>query len=154
MKQKDANPLQGKLFMSAREIMATHDPNQPDRFFHGTDVSVSRASSYKRGDEYVPPETNDQLYQRKLGEANKSGLTDDLRTHGVNMPIMLATETQGASGKPNVAGGHHRLAAMSHLNPDQLLPVMPVNHVLGAHAAEAQIWSEDRSRRQGTKSAF
>jgi hypothetical protein len=148
VKRPTENPLQGKLFMSAREIMSTHDPNQPDRYFQGTDISVSRAASVKRDGKYVPHETNEQLYQRKLGEANKSGLTFKLHTQGVNMPIMLATETQGVTGKPNVAGGHHRLAVMSHLSPDQLLPVMPVNHVLGAKSLEKEIESTNASRKK------
>ena len=199
MKKREENPLQGKLFMSAREILATHDPNEPDRFYHGTDISVSRASGgvlrnlgpdpregqgtyrtsrtdgasnlmnigpradadrragrevkpYYRGftdrKERAAPETDDQLWQRKLAESTKSGLTQGIRERGVEMPVMLATETQGRMGKPNIAGGHHRVAVMNNLNPDQLMPVMPVNHVLGAHTEEGKIQAANVKRKK------
>ena len=207
MKQKEANPLQGKLFMSAREIMATHDPNEPDRMYHGTGYSVSRASGgvfrevgldpregqatwrtsrtddvknevnygerqaadVRRGGEAKPyyrgfrplreraaPETDEQMYHRKLGESNASGLTKSIKEQGVKMPISLATETQGRSGRPNVAGGHHRLAVMANLNPDQLLPVMPVSHVIEAKGVERHIESSNamaaRQKKNGKSS--
>lgn len=177
MKSKPENPLQGKLFMSAREITSNYAPNQPDRFYHGTEISVVRASgvrlqhpdpralektartsrtdgspNYMRADEpgvytrsthalqgeYAHPETDEQLYQRKLGEAQRrsSGgrsLQDRIKSEGVLTPVALG-ELTNAAGKPMIAGGHHRLAVMSHLNPDQLMPVMPVAHVLEAKA--------------------
>ena len=159
MKKRTENPLQGKMFMSAREIMSTHDPNEPDRFFHGTEVSVSRASSYKLSSgEYATPETDEQLYSRKLAETkHRDPVTQGagvptffgrIRQEGVQMPIMLSTETKGRTGKPNVAGGHHRLAVMANLNSDQLMPVMPVNNVLGAHSEEGRINSEIYSRKK------
>lgn len=51
-------------------------------------------------------------------------LIDHLReTGGVEAPVRLGTE-HGSQGKPEVIGGHHRIAAMGHINPDQLMPVV------------------------------
>ena len=197
VKKREENPLQGKLFMSAREILATHDPNEPDRYFFGTNVGAGngRIGRYMRNSPdpregqpthraertdstpndkrtfglgnnpdphpdkpysrpfrdikvEVPPETNQQLWDRKKSESDESGLTSRIKTEGVQMPVMLATETQGRTGKPNIAGGHHRVAVMNNLNPDQLMPVMPVNHVLGAKSMESQIEAESAKRKR------
>jgi hypothetical protein len=169
------NPAQGKLFMSAREIQSEYAPNQPDRLYHGTDISVARATgvrlmhpdprageqtartsrtdqspNYMRAGEpgvysrpshplqgdYAHPETDDQVYQRKLGESQRrnSGqpsLQDRIKSQGVLNPIALG-ELRNAGGKKMIAGGHHRVAVMAHLSPDQLLPVVPVAHVVEA----------------------
>lgn len=187
MKKAAENPLQGKLFMSAREIQATHDINPPDRHFLGTDVGVGKIAGYRlrypdprageqtmrpertdkepnyarpgkpngpftrptnsllQGD-WLPPETDEQVYDRKRGEADRTGLTKSIKQRGVEMPVMLSTETTGIYGKPNIAGGHHRVAVMANLNPDQLMPVMPVNNVLGAKSMEKEIESSRKRR--------
>ena len=44
---------------------------------------------------------------------------------GVTHPVSLGTGAEhGSMDKPMVFGGHHRIAAMAHLNPDQLIPVL------------------------------
>ena len=44
---------------------------------------------------------------------------------GVTHPVHLGTGGEtGSQDKPMVYGGHHRIAAMAHLNPDQLIPVL------------------------------
>jgi hypothetical protein len=95
----------------------------------------------------APAETDEQLYARKLDEATntKRGkvvgrgrtvsiptLTEDIRQHGVQQPIALG-QTESPSGRPSIAGGHHRVAVMQHLNPDQLLPVVHVKDVTEAN---------------------
>ena len=89
--------------------------------------------------EYAHPETNEQLYGRKLRESQRpvgSGqpsLYQRVQKQGVLNPIALG-EHQNAAGQRQVAGGHHRLAIMQHLNPHQLLPVVHVQSVLEANA--------------------
>ena len=72
----------------------------------------------------VGQETNDQLWDRKLDEADDSGLTDAIEEEGVRDPIPIS-ETLGS---PYLTNGHHRVAAAFHLNPDQLVPVQGVRH--------------------------
>jgi hypothetical protein len=168
-------PEQLKLLMSAREIMGSHVPNEPDRNWHGTRFSVAEAMGgawvreqtarygevtkrtsrtdgginfenpngpgYLRGPKRTKAtrETDEQLYSRKLSEAKHRDpvtmghgvptLFGSIRKEGVKTPIALGRD----ESRPDfVAGGHHRLAVMAHLNPDQLLPVIHVNSVTEA----------------------
>lgn len=122
------NPNQLKMFMSAHEIKGEYQPLDGDR------------SGY---------ETDDEVWERKLDEAtnNRTHWDDDegvltrypatqtehIRQHGVTQPVHLGSgNSWGDSNKRQVAGGHHRIAVMGHLNPDQLMPVL---HHTGFHAA-------------------
>ena len=81
------------------------------------------------------PETDTQLYARKKKEAyhpaGGQSLGTDIEKHGVEKPIALG-QHESPSGRPSLAGGHHRVAVMRHLNPDQLLPVLHVQDVFEA----------------------
>jgi hypothetical protein len=184
------HPEQLRMFMTAREITESYRPNEPDRLFHGTNISVSSARGVRlpggpdpragewtgrdaRTDEVInefaqdprgnyhprrptnidlkgswaQPETDEQMYARKLNEAQtqKRGevigrgrvrsiptLAEDIAAKGVQNPIALGHQEgflhPGTEHK-FVAGGHHRIAVMSHLNPDQLMPVVHVRSV-------------------------
>jgi hypothetical protein len=68
--------------------------------------------------------SRDRSHQGKLDEYYSGGsLYDSVAKEGVQYPLHLGTEV-GSSGKPQVAGGHHRLAAAAAINPEQLLPVV------------------------------
>lgn len=188
MKRAAENPLQGKLFMTAREIMDTHAPAEGDRKFAGTSFSVHgggfkpqpkdlgpdpragestqrnlrtdrvpNAPTYdEQGNmgyrrrrvnlmEAVQPETDQQMWDRKLSEAQDpdrgdygQSLVEHISRGGEIPPIPLGMQRNpyGHSGdKPMIAGGQHRVAAMNHLNPDQLLPVVPYGNILDAKAS-------------------
>ena len=183
------------MLMSAREITSSYVPNEADRLYHGTNISVMSARGVrlpggpdpragewtgrdKRTDEvannfvadnrgnyhpqrptnidlkgpWAQPETDEQMYARKLHEADTTkrakvvgvnrtrslpSLTEDIRQHGVQNPIALGHQ-EGLFDPHKehrfVAGGHHRVAVMNHLNPDQLLPVI---HVTGVSEAQS-----------------
>lgn len=174
------------MLMSARDITHEYAPNEADRLFHGTGISVGMARGARlpgrtdpragewtgrdsrtdnvannfvadpRGNyhpqrptnqplkgDWAQPETDEQMYARKHSEAVNTkrakvvgrgrikslpSLAEDIATHGVQQPIALGTH-ESPSGRPSIAGGHHRLAVMQHLNPDQLLPVIHVKDV-------------------------
>ena len=190
MKRHSENPLQGKLFMSAREIMDTHAPAEGDRRFVGTSFSVHgggfkpqpidkgpdpragqetqrplrtdqvpNAATYDlKGNmgfrrrrinlmEPVKPETDQQMWDRKLAEAKDPerggygrSLVEHISSGGDIPPIPLGltpNPLDPGSTKPMVAGGQHRVAAMAHLNPDQLLPVVPYKSILDAKEDES-----------------
>ena len=110
---------------------------------------VHPEGGYSRGPKRIKaqPETDEQLYARKLSEASntKRGrvvgvgrvksiptLTEDIRQHGVQTPIALGHQEGLFDPEKEhrfVAGGHHRIAVMAHLNPDQYLPVQHVRSV-------------------------
>lgn len=58
-------------------------------------------------------------------------LGESIERTGVQKPISLG-ETIGSQGKPEIVGGHHRLAVMRNLNPDQYLPVVHHRSILHA----------------------
>jgi hypothetical protein len=171
------HPGQLPMFMTANEITSQYRPNEPDRLFHGTDVSVSRASGVRfnggtdpragewtgrdartdgvinnfaadpRGNyhpqrptgvdlkgEWAKPETDEQMYARKYQESRNpkpgGGTTtfSSIALEGVKTPVALGHE-EGTGRPPFVAGGHHRIAVMRNLNPDQYMPVIHVRSV-------------------------
>lgn len=152
------------MFMTAREIKRKYQPLDADRedisFDHEGDdaekimnaypslrlrrggVAFDDEASYRRrgqpGHEYVQEireENDDEMWDRKATEASDDGLTQSLREHGVRSPVSLSLE-RGRSGLPQVAGGHHRIAAMDEEAPDELLPVV---HHRQFHDAKAEM---------------
>lgn len=89
------------LFMTPAEIMEEYHPNPADH--------MNKPNGSK--------ETVDELYERKLDESINNGLYDSVREHGVHIPISLNEHMM------RIVGGHHRLAAMAHINPHQFVPV-------------------------------
>lgn len=116
------------MFMSAREIRDSHQALDGDRkqetpaFGSGIPLHMGRR------------ETDDELYDRKAEEATGRRapggdyLYEHIAKHGVMNPIILTDPTapqwaMGSQGKPQVLGGHHRVAVMSDVRPDELMPV-------------------------------
>ena len=122
------HPQQLKMFMSAREIQSSYDPHEGDRKYkimHGE------------------MESNQEMWDRKLvesqapimhGKQRSPSLYEKLQTEGVQHPIPLSTMHYKGSHRPMVAGGQHRVAAMSHLNPDQLMPVLHHETIITAQS--------------------
>jgi hypothetical protein len=101
--------------------------------------------------EWAQPETDEQLYARKYAESRapkRGGATttfSSIAEEGVRMPIALGHEE--GTGRPDfVAGGHHRIAVMNHLNADQLLPVVHVRSVGEAGDFESKTTMDEKVR--------
>lgn len=60
--------------------------------------------------------------------AQEESLYESIERGGVQKPISLG-QTIGSQGKPEIVGGHHRLAAASAINPDQFVPVLHFNNI-------------------------
>lgn len=58
-------------------------------------------------------------------------LAESIAEGGVKSPIRLG-ETTGIHGKPEIVGGHHRLAVASVHAPDQFMPVLHYNSIRDA----------------------
>lgn len=103
-----------QMFMSPREIQEQYQPGDGDRYGRM---------------EGKPEETADDLYARKLSAAQEkapysaSSLYDSVAVEGVKSPVHLGEE-QGLLGKPQVVGGHHRIAAQAEIDEDKLMPVL------------------------------
>jgi len=140
------------MFMSAREIMKTYRPLEGDR------EVVWPGERGKRSLYWHPQkvETSADLYERKRqesldrsGSAGTMSLYDDIADNGPENPVSLqlkgavepGTMESGPSmdRRPQVLGGHHRLAVMAAERPDDL---MPVEHFRDLWQARG--WLQDR----------
>jgi hypothetical protein len=134
------------MFMSAREIQAKYQPLDADRGgqngsndwttlssgggeyptarswggHHTRRTSTGGSKYYKRTE---GPETDEALWERKAEEADDYGLANEIREEGVQHPVSLGRE-MGSMGKPQIVGGHHRIAVMAEEAPDELMPVL------------------------------
>lgn len=158
------SPHQLKMFMSANEIMAQYQPLDADRYGgdeeehttyssgggeyptarswqqHHTRRTEGGSKLYIRGGE---PESDEQLWERKAEEADDYGLRGEIEEEGVRKPVTLGTQF-GDSGKPQVVGGHHRIATMADIAPDELMPVLHVQG--GLHQARMEGQNAERGR--------
>jgi hypothetical protein len=100
--KRSINPNQLRLFMTARELREHFDPSWGD--FEGD-------------------ETAEQLWDRKLQASKDNGLYDDIKDIGVRVPVTITENPDGSEFKPEVKGGHHRIAAAYDINPDMEIPV-------------------------------
>lgn len=91
---------------------------------------------YMRGPKRIKAEaeTNEQMWDRKLAESQAKGMDTHIAREGVLTPVPLAQTRHPVTGRRMVGGGQHRIATMAHLNPDQLMPVLHVEHVQEAKA--------------------
>lgn len=117
---------QMKMFMSAREIKNTYAPWSGDReeiedWMDGDDIDSAPS---------LRQETDEEVWTRKADEAAESDLYEDVVEHGVRKPVHLEVrdpnEPRGPREDPreHVLGGHHRIASMGDVRPDDLMPVL------------------------------
>ena len=110
------------MFMSAREIRDQYQAHDGDRHtWVGADES---------GVNFTQVMTDDEVFSGKYHAAtvpDRDGhaLYDDLEKNGVTHAISLQDDPRivGSLGKPQILGGHHRVAVMHSLRPDDLMPV-------------------------------
>jgi hypothetical protein len=119
------------------------EPNNPVRWDeNGLAVKWKRSVRTRLRGELLQPETNDQMRERKLREAQQPGrsgyekpMIEHIKEHGVEHPIPLgmeAYEKRTGDPRPMLAGGQHRVAAAHHLNPNMYVPVEYHKNLLAA----------------------
>lgn len=81
--------------------------------------------NYEPGDWFVRNQTLEEFWDQKLSEAKEpseayggKSLYEHIEEHGQKTPIQIGT--RGFS-YPLILEGHHRLAAMHHMNPNQFV---------------------------------
>jgi hypothetical protein len=102
------------MFMTARDIVATHQPSDWDR-----------DKTYPKG-QPSRLETDSEVLSRKLSESKGgdwAGFHESIAAEGVKTPVHLSMQF-GRSGKPQIGEGHHRVASTMDINPDRYIPVM------------------------------
>jgi hypothetical protein len=71
----------------------------------------------------------DEMWSRKAREADSSGLTADIKTKGVEVPVALGTDVQPRFDEgvdPSlgpIISGYHRVAAANAVDPNMIIPI-------------------------------
>jgi len=70
--------------------------------------------------EHAMGESTEELLGRKLHESVESGLYGDIRQNGIRTPVSVSPRIDN----PQMLDGHHRVAVMLNLSPDEVsIPV-------------------------------
>lgn len=99
----------------------------------GVDANVHRqtrvGTSFYGSDSYIPPPAERM-------SAGEETLHESVGKHGVTHPISLGTGgAPGLLGRPQIVGGHHRVAAQFDQAPDRLMPVLHYTDINDAKGA-------------------
>lgn len=81
--------------------------------------------NYEPGDWNARTETKDEFWNQKLAESQEpreiyggKSLYEHLQEHGQKSPVIIGSRGMGF---PSIFEGHHRLAALHHINPHQFV---------------------------------
>lgn len=119
-----------KMFMTPREIRDKYQPLEADWHMataqlNGFEEEDEEGNQLPDADEY---EVWDQKYDEAMydkyvhGPYGEISLADSIEQEGVKHPALLGPyKSPGRTGKPQVVGGHHRIAAA---NDDSFIPVI------------------------------
>lgn len=107
------------LHMTAQGIMDTYQGLAGDRRMVGEGESQR-------------PETHHEFWERKAQEHEDSGIAHVIRREGYNMRYPISLRAPGVQGhieteRPEILGGHHRLAQMVEEQPNKMIPVRMFN---------------------------
>lgn len=112
--------------------------SRPEQAKHeGTTSFEDREYDYFVGKEM----SQDRRFEEKLEkyEDPENSLYNNIKKDGVQKPVSLGDPGNyskfGMEGKPEIAGGHHRLSAQFDQDPDKLMPVL---HFAGGTAEAKQ----------------
>lgn len=83
-------------------------------------MTAHELSQHTMGDNVFAGESKEDVMERKLGEAKRSGLASAIKFAGVQEPVHLYHE---ADNTATLTDGHHRLAVAQSMGKNTLLPV-------------------------------
>lgn len=108
------------MFMTARDIKETHEPN--DR--KPGEVSPSRIWNRKLRESKDTKDTGGIPIKGANGAYEQVSLHEHIARTGVSQAVSIQ-DPQGAAGqKPLVFDGHHRVASAADSRPNDLIPVV------------------------------
>jgi hypothetical protein len=97
-------PQQLKMFMTPEEIKGSYSPIDNDRGFR-------MKSGY---------DSDETVWANKRADIAGTPFEASVQSHGVEHPVPLTGKPSRVTGKPMIAGGHHRIEAAK---PGSLIPV-------------------------------
>lgn len=100
----------------------------------GSTWNAERQESYEGAMESRLGRENAKWEARYGAEA--PSLYEHIQAHGVENPVHLGTNV-GGEGKPEVVGGHHRIAAAASINDQQLIPVLHHEDIRSARSRQS-----------------
>jgi hypothetical protein len=134
------NPKGGRALSRKRvynEVPETDEQlwdRKADEAYNDREIPAKRGNSYTMRSHTTGGRSNNPMgtatantYEQPQGahwrHDDATSLGESIEREGVKSPIHLG-RTVGSMGKPEIVGGHHRMAVMRNLNPDQLMPVL------------------------------
>ena len=148
------------MFHTARELQSGGVGK-----FLPSDLKTERTDiDHKTGKILKVRESEESGWERKLAEADESGLTEHIEEHGgVARPVDLHVgDSLIGRETGTIMNGHHRIAAQHDVNPDALIPVHWTSRmhagsgdragkVAGQEAEEHDNWSPEDAKKIGYK---
>lgn len=117
---------EGQQFLSVKHIFEKYQPSDHDRLH--------------------PDESDEELWKRKKAFAGVKGLEKDIKKNGISVPISLGYE-YGSQDKPQIWGGHHRLAVARDIDPNMKVPVwLGMDDAIDAQGREQQFRKEQSGK--------
>lgn len=123
---KNSSFLKGRFgspgFATARQIFDVVDYGDYNTF----GMSKDEALEFKFKEAAQPNEWFDKNPEDLTNLGFSGGLLDSIKRNGFmsNQPVHIAThEVGGKNYGPNIIEGHHRVAVMYKLHPDQPIPI-------------------------------
>lgn len=112
-------PEQLALYKTPKEIMGDYDPLKGDiRPGESTRMTWRRKAEEGR----IGLSGNSRI--EAFSEESPDTLENSIRQEGVQNPVTLqAKDFYNSFSKPQIFGGHHRIATANKINPDMLIPV-------------------------------
>jgi hypothetical protein len=97
------------------------DMFKPARELRGMHLSDVQSHIWNRGGGLDYQKTAKVVMARKVREAKRSGLHEDIKQKGVQEPVSIVNGHPGFGSY--VADGHHRVASAMSIDPNMLVPV-------------------------------
>jgi hypothetical protein len=110
MANRNLSSAQLDMWKPARELRGMH-LSDASVYLSNHGLSSASSENVKRA------RTN--VMRRKVRESKKSGLYDSIKEQGVEKPVEVFHDWQGAT----LMEGHHRVASAMSIDPNSLVPV-------------------------------
>jgi hypothetical protein len=139
----------GESRMPAAEYREAHDGVGADSF--DIDGAVDRSDypqhrtghtdSHERREDSFLAARLDSFDARKSEDGlDSSSMYNSIKGGGVQSPVHLGSQF-GSQGKPQVVGGHHRIAAQNDIDQDALMPVLHHESIRAARSTPGYKYS-------------
>lgn len=118
-----SNSETGTNTFAARQWQSQHLPHRKVTFENLTEEMEDEQHAF------VDQRVEDRAYGPG---GSRLSLFENIRQQGVQQPVRLGQTKSFKTGRPEVVGGHHRIAAQAKIDPDALIPVLHDRNIMTA----------------------